>query len=104
MNIVISTYIKNISNCLHLPLKTNRVFLKTIKHTLFISFLMYAASWQATYAQVKPPTSANIYEPKPLSIGDTIPEKRWNTPLQVLNDKQGRMTFTLADYTGALFN
>ncbi|WP_140937592.1 TlpA family protein disulfide reductase [Sphingobacterium lumbrici] len=37
-------------------------------------------------------------EMQPLQIGDTIPEKLWNLPLQVVNHPGGKDTITLNDY------
>lgn len=40
--------------------------------------------------------------PKPLNIGDTIPETLWQLPLHVINHPEGKDTITLGDYRGKL--
>lgn len=51
-------------------------------------------------AQSTPVPTTNT--PKPLSIGDNIPDELWNLPLQVVNHPEGKKTITLADYKGKL--
>lgn len=46
--------------------------------------------------------TANNQNNTALNIGDQIPDALWNTPLQVVNEPEGKKTITLADYKGKL--
>lgn len=100
MNIFIN-YFEKLTDYGHLQLKTDSRFLKTTIKALVLPLFMFAISWKVSYSQVRSSYIADT-EIYPLSIGEKVPDELWNTPLQVVNDPDGKTTATLADYKGKL--
>ncbi len=64
---------------------------------IVVTWMVGLLSWQQVCAQKVAEVSV-----KALEVGDKIPEELWNSPLEVVNDPQGRKFVTLNEYRDKL--